>query len=332
MSRDETFQEIILTKGLPASGKSTWAKKMIRQSNNFKRVNKDDLRAMIDDSVWSENHEKFILNIRDYIVGEALRKDKNVIVDDTNFEDKHFDRMCEIAQNQNRNITVREMYFPIDLQEALKRNSARAGVARVPDEAIYRMYNKYIDGRNVKERCETFTRHVDPILIKKFTNLPKAIICDLDGTLAIINDRSPFDASKCEQDILNKPVADVVMWAYKHNIKIIFVSGRDDQFAPQTKRFIENHLIIEKTERPMFYHGDSLMEGDEKITFSPMPFILHMRKTGDSRKDYIIKKEIYDQHIKDKYDVQFVLDDRPSVVRMWRGLELTVFQLNDKEF
>jgi len=329
---EEKFQEIVLLKGLPACGKSTYAEKMIRQSNSWKRVNKDLLRKMIDDSVWSENHEKFILNIRDYIVGEALRKDKNVIVDDTNFEEKHFDRMCEIAQNQNRNITVREMYFPVDLAEALKRNSSRIGAARVPDEVIYKMYNKYIDGRNVKERCETFTKHVDPIVTKKITNLPKAIICDLDGTLAIINDRSPFDASKCEQDILNKPVADVVMAMYKKGYKILFVSGRTDEFLPQTKRFIENHLIVEKTERPMFYHGDYLMEGDWKTTFNPMTFILHMRKTGDSRKDYIVKKEIYDEHIKDKYDIQFVLDDRPSVVRMWRSLGLTVFQLNDKEF
>lgn len=332
MSTNQTTQEIILTKGLPASGKSTWAKKMIRQSNNFKRINKDDLRMMIDDSVWSENHEKFILNIRDYIVGEALRKDKNIIIDDTNFEDKHFDRMCEIAQNQNRNISVREMYFPVDINVALERNSKREGTARVPDEIIYRMFNKYIDGRNVKERAETFTKYDGPPVVKKFTNLPKAIICDLDGTLAIINDRSPFDASRCERDILNKPIADLVMDKYKVGFKIIFVSGRDDQFESQTRRFIDNHLIIEKRECPMFYVGDSLMEGEEKITFESISYDLHMRKTGDSRKDFIVKREIYDELIKDKYDVEFVIDDRPSVVRMWRSLGLLVLQLNHQEF
>ena len=41
--------KVILTVGLPASGKSTWAKEQVSQNpGQYKRVNKDDLRAMLD--------------------------------------------------------------------------------------------------------------------------------------------------------------------------------------------------------------------------------------------------------------------------------------------
>ncbi|PLS81619.1 polynucleotide kinase, partial [Candidatus Saccharibacteria bacterium] len=63
------------------------------------------------------------------------------------------------------------------------------------------------------------------------TDLPKAIICDLDGTLAIIDHRSPFDASTAMDDLLNLPVANVID-VYSHQkevpVSLFLVSGRDD--------------------------------------------------------------------------------------------------------
>jgi hypothetical protein len=52
-----------------------------------------------------------------------------------------------------------------------------------------------------------------------------------------------------------------------------------------------------------------------------------MRKLNDNRPDDIIKKELYDQYIKGKYFVKFVLDDRDSVVRMWRNEGLLCLQV-----
>ncbi len=54
---------LLMLKGLPASGKSTYARKLVADSQShkrkWKRANKDDLRAMIDDSNWSKTNEKF---------------------------------------------------------------------------------------------------------------------------------------------------------------------------------------------------------------------------------------------------------------------------------
>lgn len=41
-----------------------------------------------------------------------------------------------------------------------------------------------------------------------------------------------------------------------------------------------------------------------------------MRKTGDSRKDFLIKKEIYENELKDKYNILAIFDDRQQVVDM----------------
>lgn len=140
----------------------------------------------------------------------------------------------------------------------------------------------------------------------------KAIICDLDGTLALFqNVRGPYDTKDCEKDEPNVPIVKLLEMLIRNAIKdeltIILVSGRMDEHKEATKRWLAKYEI---------------------------PYdALYMRKSGDKRSDPIVKRELFENNIKDKYDVWFVLDDRPRVVRMWRHeLGLTVFQLNDKEF
>ena len=57
-----------------------------------------------------------------------------------------------------------------------------------------------------------------------------------------------------------------------------------------------------------------------------------MRKTKDFRSDSIIKTEIYNEFIKDKYFVDLVLDDRDSVVKTWRDLGLLCLQVYYGDF
>ena len=139
----------------------------------------------------------------------------------------------------------------------------------------------------------------------------KAIICDLDGTLALLNGRSPYDASRAEEDLLNDPVANLIeVYAHQklHDIDLILMSGRDDVYRPQTERWLKKHNIT---------HYKAL----------------YMRKAGDKRKDSIVKRELYEKHVKDTYDVLFVLDDRDQVVEMWRKeLGLTCLQVEYGDF
>jgi len=137
--------------------------------------------------------------------------------------------------------------------------------------------------------------------------LPKAIICDLDGTLALINNRNPFDASTCADDELNTPVANTLKAFAKEDYKILLVSGREDRFREQTVEFLEKYDIP--------YHK------------------LWMRQAKDYRKDSIIKLELFEAEIRNKYFIEFVLDDRDQVVELWRKeLKLPCFQVNYGNF
>ena len=75
--------KLLMLKGLPSSGKSTFCKKI--NSKGVERVNKDELRAMIDDSKHSKSNEKEIIEARDLIIIHFLDNNYNVVVDDTNF-------------------------------------------------------------------------------------------------------------------------------------------------------------------------------------------------------------------------------------------------------
>jgi predicted kinase len=295
------MRTIFMTYGIPASGKSTWALEQIRKEpDRFKRVNKDDLRMMLDNNVFTLENEKFTLAIRDKIVEKALRDGWDVIVDDTNFPvgGKHFLRMCEIAQKVG-DVQVVEKYFEITLKEALERNSRRAirnGV--VPADVIHNMFDKHI--KNKRFECQTV--YFAPIQEAEFVeDVYPAVICDIDGTLAIRGDRGAFDWHKVGVDKVNGDVAYHLFGAIGHAIRRVIVSGRDSVCRPETEKWLE----------------------DNGIAYD----ILLMRPEGDNRKDVIVKNELYENHIKGKYNILYVIDDRDQVVELWRRLGLTCLQV-----
>ena len=137
----------------------------------------------------------------------------------------------------------------------------------------------------------------------------KAIIVDLDGTLADIRVRlKHLQGAKKDWKSFNKSIETdelhdwcreiIVRFANDH--KIIIVSGRTDELMKETHEWLKKYQVP--------YHE------------------LFMRRKNDFRSDYIIKKEIFESNIRDSYAVVFVLDDRQTVVDMWRGEGLIVLQ------
>lgn len=281
---------LIFLKGLPGSGKTTWALQKIKTSEgHVKRVNKDDLREMIDGGKWSKKNEQMVLTTRDNLVISYLDNGYDVIVDDTNLHPKHQARMEEIAQMKGASFQL--VNFDTDVEECVKRDAKRT--KSVGEKVIRDMYNRYFSAKEPEE--------------KQDETLPRAIICDLDGTIALIGNRNPYDASTATRDFLNKPIASIVK-RYQDTHYILFVSGRKSIYKGQTTMFLAMHdLITAKT-------------------------MLFMRGADDNRKDAIVKKEIYDGRIKGKYYVEFVLDDRTQVVDMWREEGLTCLQVAKGDF
>ena len=133
------------------------------------------------------------------------------------------------------------------------------------------------------------------------------IIVDIDGTLAIMKDRGAYEWGKVGNDELNQPVAQAVSALRNMGNTVILLSGRDGSCRKETEQWLERHGIEYKE--------------------------LFMRPAGSMEKDTIIKKKLYDDHVKDIYSVLAVFDDRPCMIRLWRKMGLFVFDCgNGVEF
>ena len=293
-------QKIILTRGLPASGKSTWSLDYVKNSNGrAKRVNKDLLREMIDGGIWSKTNECGILAARDALVNTFIGMNiDTVIVDDTNFEEKHFDAMTNIADQfktfADRDISVEyKDFLDVSLDECIERDSKRT--KPVGQKVIRDMHRRYILPV-IKDA---------PVVNIKNGN---AIICDIDGCAAHRCDRDWFEYEKVISDEADFAVRNIVNAFYEKGYKVFFVSGREGTAVCKdlTQRWLNENG---------FKHHSLLM-----------------RKEGDYRRDSIVKQEIYEQHIKDKYVVEFVLDDRNQVCSMWREIGLKCLQVQPGDF
>jgi predicted kinase len=143
--------------------------------------------------------------------------------------------------------------------------------------------------------------------------MTKAVIFDLDGTLAdathrlhhIKNGSHNWDAffAGCVDDPVIEPIRELAILVAQQGYKIILVSGRSDAVQQETKEWLDRN----------------------GVPYSE----LHMRPAGDYRQDFIIKSEILDRILAEGNEIAFVVDDRPSVVAMWRERGLTCLQCRD---
>lgn len=275
-----------MLKGLPASGKSTWARDAAARDRSVVRVNKDDLRSMCHDGNWDGKREKTIIAIRDAIIEACLSRGQSVIVDDTNFQPAHETRLRELAAKHDAKFGIK--VFDVDVETCVERDAKRP--RPVGEQVIRQMYRAFVAPQPTGAKPWLFP----------------AIIVDVDGTLADMGDRDPYRDDLAGRDMPREDVISVVraLAAADPALRVIVMSGRDEGRAGTvTQEWLIRHKI-------------------------PHDMLL-MRKAGDTRKDSIIKRELFDAHIAGRYFVRLVLDDRDQVVRMWRDdLGLPCHQVN----
>jgi hypothetical protein len=221
-----------------------------------------------------------------------------------------------------------EKSFYVELAEAIARDAQRTGTSKVGEEVVSKFWKKSggVQHKFYKPRVQIFNkRHdltIDAIKPDYNSKLPWTVVCDLDGTLALFNTinkdgtttilhenthaRNPYDASSANNDSVNEAVASTLEALSQAGYKIVFCSGREDIYRDKTEMFLKKHISFD--------------------------YKLLMRNTGDHRKDFIIKDEIYQKYIKPYYNVLLVLDDRTQVVDYWRSQGLTCFQVAPGDF
>jgi len=116
------------------------AKELVREKG-FKRVNKDELRLMIDNGKYSRGNEKLVLDIRDSMIDLALIHGYDVVVDDTNFAQTHINQIKMIAKINNAEVAVEKL--DTSLKVCIERDKRRDDA--VGEEVIMNMYNKYLN-------------------------------------------------------------------------------------------------------------------------------------------------------------------------------------------
>lgn len=289
------MSKLIITVGLPASGKTTWAKEQVELGKGkVKRVNRDSMREMIDAGKWSKEREKEIVELETKTIRYLLSQDYTVIVDDTNLSEKVKNKWAELAYKCASDFEI-VSFLDVDIHECIRRDQKRPNY--VGEKVISKMYHQFLSPPTPFEVVQS--------------TLPKAYIFDIDGTLAIHTSRTAFEYEKCGTDSVNMYTKRILDSVYdvlpNYTDHIIIVSGRPgkESIKEKTVMWLEENEI----------HYDKLYMIDE----------------NDSSRDDLVKRKIYEEHIKNKYEVMGVFDDRLRTCRMWHLMGLPVFRVGDPD-
>lgn len=289
--------KIILTVGISNSGKSTWARNFINENPHFVDINRDDMRIAFfcdgdrgkyNEYRFSKHNEGLVTEIAQLRAEHAIKHGKGVIISDTNLNPKSRNYWKNLADVYD--MDYEEKVFNAPLHVCLLRNQKRD--ITIPESALRRQH------RNMRE-------YLGLPKYEPNTDNPKAVIFDIDGTLAHMQGRSPFDWDRVLEDTVDSHVYELLNMYEFRGYDIIIMSGRDGSCVTDTAEWLRR-MDIPYTE-------------------------LRMRTAGDNRADVIVKEELF-WEIADMYNVCLAVDDRTQVVDMWRTLGIKCYQVAEGDF
>ena len=130
--------------GIPGSGKTTWARNAVRANENWKRVNRDELRQMTYCEQFNPKWEEMLTIVERNTVGALLMQGFNVIIDATHCKPKYIREWSEfLMQNMPHRVQVLVRRFDTPLEVCVERNAQRPEGARVPEWVMKRMYMNF---------------------------------------------------------------------------------------------------------------------------------------------------------------------------------------------
>ncbi|MFJ3583076.1 AAA family ATPase [Streptomyces sp. NPDC090127] len=303
--------EVHVMTGLPASGKTTVARRLQAEAEGrMRRVNLDDLRAMLDvpapERGRSHAHERTVLDIQDAAVRAAVQGGFDVVVDNTHLTPHIPKRLKAALVGLDARFVVHD-FTDVPVEECVRRDAERE--RSVGEEIIRILADKHAKSIRGGWRLTAEWLGARPTAMPYVPDhaLPSAVLCDIDGTLALRGDRGPYDFTRCDLDLLNVSVAGALRaFRTADNDTIVLLSGRSEDHRALTEAWLARHEV----------------PYDE----------LWMRASDDGRSDDIVKAELFDAHVRHRYAVRMSLDDRDRVVALWRHMGLPTWQVNYGNF
>ena len=283
---------IVAFRGLPASGKSSLRVQLVQSLTDsgvqYAVVSRDDTRLGLGDLSHRPAVEKKVTALCSSLSREALASSQVLISDNTNLSKPAQAELVALAREFDCPLIWVDLTH-VSVSECVKRDASRH-VGRVGELVIRRMWRSHLAPRDPGPAPAPGS--------------PSAVIFDVDGTLARMVGRSPYEWAKVLQDEPVDEIVELVRMEHAAGYSILVVSGRDGSCFDLTHEWLVEHLGV--------------------------PFTLYMRAPRDTRPDDVVKGEIFHSHISSSFFIRRVYDDRRRVVDLWRyTLGLTCLQVAD---
>jgi predicted kinase len=293
---------------LPGSGKTTLARYYDGVPGHY-RISRDDIRRSLFGKTGSETdnaEEQQVTKAQHETVLSLLRAGMNVHVDDTCLPTKAARTWLGIAEQAGAEVEwvdLRDVQLKVCLERTERRDNP------VPTEWIVDRWQRYC-AHPAPNPTEPYRQSVASVQdVRPYVwdgeleDEHPAYIFDVDGTLSLNSGyRSPYETELAGYDLPNKPVIEVAQVLSSGGYDIIVCSGRSDEYKWLTYEWLMRNGVPCEA--------------------------LYMRKAGDKRPDWLVKRELLDEITADGYGpIVGVYDDRDSVVAAWRAAGLTCFQV-----
>jgi predicted kinase len=308
-----TEQEFIVTRGLPASGKSTWAKQWVVAAPNRVRVNRDDIREEFYGKDYKQNGdaENKVSEIENNRLHAALRSKKSVVSDNMHLNPRFLKNFHKMAAQYGLKLQHRD--FPIDIEEAKRRNANRERV--VPPEIIDKIAREQLGPNGEFHYFDGDYTPREFVAPEKPGQLAAGF--DLDGTLSNTRGITHFVKGKYRNfDMFhrssfftetNPEVEQALRDLQAQGVAVLGTTARGEAYREVTELWLNNKGI----------HLDNLF----------------MREEGDFRPDYEVKSDMLRDKIKPHYDLAIQYDDNFQAVKAFRdgGINVVVVPGFDEE-
>lgn len=282
----------IITRGFPASGKSTYAQKLVAE-NGFREVNSDEIRALMGfPAVGTEEQEVAVNGIKETLIAAHATECNDIVVSDTNLVSRHLKKLIAFCESNGYEIELVD--FRPELHTLIKRDRRRE--KSVGEDVIRTLWKKYPykEWKTLTELQEENKRSADSATftpVKQDPSLPPAVVVDVDSTLARPAHRDPLDGTRLETDEPNRNIIDLVK-SLSADHTIIVLTGRRERHYDITSWWLDAHSV---------------------------PYTeLRMRSDSDDRRDTVFKRQHLEE-ITERYHIRYWIEDRRRVVDMVRA-------------